>query len=116
MIKKSKKIKRQEREAKKKRIKLKIKTLNLKEQQKNKDKHYQHSKYEDFIKERFKELKIRLKEKINSSELDKLVFKAQGTIDRANKTGAVHRNKANRKKKQLYKIYNNSKLGIKESM
>ena|SRR6185369_9813978 len=75
--------------------------------EKQAEKQARNRKYKTLIKNQFKKVAIYSKEKkADEKELKKLVSETQKILDKAKNKKVIHKNKAARKKKQLYKNLN----------
>ena len=79
----------------------------IKEEVKNKEKRAKKRKYETLIKNQFKKVETYVKEKkTDEKELKKLLSETQKVLDKAQNKKVIHKNKAARKKSQLYNRLN----------
>jgi small subunit ribosomal protein S20 len=79
----------------------------IKEEKKNQEKQARNRKYKTLIKNQFKKVELCLKEKSpDENELKKLASETQRILDKAKNKKVIHRNKAARKKSQLYNNIN----------
>jgi len=79
----------------------------IKEGKKNQERHARNRKYKTLIKNQFKKIEVYLQEKnSDEKELKKMVSETQKILDKAQNKKVIHKNKAARKKKQLYKNLN----------
>jgi len=79
----------------------------IKEGKKNQERHARNRKYKTLIKNQFKKIEVYLQEKkSDEKELKKMVAETQKILDKAQNKKVIHKNKAARKKKQLYKNLN----------
>jgi small subunit ribosomal protein S20 len=79
----------------------------IKEEVKNKEKRAKKRKYETLIKNQFKKTETYVKEKkTDEKELKKLLSETQKVLDKAQNKKVIHKNKAARKKSQLYNRLN----------
>jgi ribosomal protein S20 len=79
----------------------------IKEGKKNQERHARNRKYKTLIKNQFKKIEVYLQEKkSDEKELKKMVSETQKILDKAQNKKVIHKNKASRKKKQLYKNLN----------
>ena len=78
-----------------------------KAEKKSKEKQSRNRKYKTLIKNQFKKVEVYLQEKKNDEEqLKKLVLETQKILDKASSKKIIHKNKAARKKSQLFKNLN----------
>jgi ribosomal protein S20 len=78
----------------------------------NQKKHARNRKYKTLIKNQFKRIEIYSKKDQNSDEkeLKNLISETQKILDKAKNKKVIHKNKAARKKVQLYKkLFSNTK-------
>ena len=79
----------------------------IKEGKKNQERHARNRKYKTLIKNQFKKIEVYLQEKnSDEKELKKMVAETQKILDKAQNKKVIHKNKAARKKKQLYRNLN----------
>jgi small subunit ribosomal protein S20 len=78
-----------------------------KAEKKSKEKQSRNRRYKTIIKNQFKKVEVYLQEKKNDEEqLKKLVLETQKILDKASSKKIIHKNKAARKKSQLFKNLN----------
>ena len=84
----------------------------IKEEKKNQEKHAKNRKYKTLIKNQFRKIELYFQEKkSDEKELKKMVSETQRILDKAQNKKVIHKNKAARKKSQLYKNLNKISRG-----
>jgi len=85
--------------------------MSVSQQLKNKKRQIQKRKYERLVKEQLKKIPYyltgKLKEKkISKEEIEKTIPETQKVLDKAVQKGIIHKNKSNRHKSEIQKIFN----------